>query len=457
MIRTLSQLVRRRVSAGDPEAGMGLAEVLVAMFVFALVSVGLLHTLTQSMTTTRDSRARQVAANLAASEVDRAREEADLFSLLPVTRPAQTVGTDTFHVVRTTAWVTDPSSTFDCGAGGGGTLRYKRVNVEVRWDNMDPSTEPVRADTLIEPKEKINDPSRGTILVSVVDANGNGVPGVAVTATPAFGAGVAPAPTTTDSQGCAYLLKVVPGGDYTVSVSKSGHVDPSQKPTSTLVVGVAAGKAASAGFQYDTAATFTASYAVNTTEPGVRRPTDMLTSFVSSHGTYTAAGTVSGANRTFALHPFPSGYSAFAGTCAAADPAAWPATTTAPVRVGLRQPAVAAAPGGSVAAPVNMGIVKISGLSGTRSLKAVSAQNTLVGDPGCASQQTLMFGDAVTSGRATIALPYGTWQLYHGASGASNPSTLVTTLQLTPVTTAPGTTTVGLLGAVTFDPRVVAP
>ncbi len=41
-----------------------------------------------------------------------------------------------------------------------------------------------------------------------------------------------------------------------------------------------------------------------------------------------------------------------------------------------------------------MGVVKINVGSTTRSLKAVSAQNVFVGDPGCAAGQTLMFGDA---------------------------------------------------------------
>ncbi len=320
---------RLRARQADTDEGFSLVEVLVAMFVFALVSAGLLHTLTMSLATTRDSRARIVAANLAASEIDLAREETDLFSLVPVTRGPQTVGTDVFHVTRQTGWVSDPSSDFDCGGGAGGTLRYKRVNIEVTWDGMRPGTEPVRSDTVIDPKEKINDPSKGTILVSVIGADGEGVAGVTVTATPKFAGGSAPSSVLTDVQGCAYLLKVVPGGDYDVKVTKTGHIDSAQNATSTLTVGVAAGASASAGFQYDRAATFTARYHTNTTEPNVKRATNLQTSFVSTYGTHVADGAVSGANRVFSLHPFSSGYSVFAGTCKAADPAEWPSVTTA--------------------------------------------------------------------------------------------------------------------------------
>lgn len=457
--RSLGRSVRRRhaVVAAGQDGGFSLAEILVAMFVFALVSVGLLHTLTMTLTTTRDSRARQVAANLAASEIDRAREESDLFALVPVTRAPLQVGTDIYHVARQTAWVSDPSADFDCGAGGSGSLRYKRVSILVTWDGMKASTAPVRADTLIDPKERINDPAKGTILVGVLDGAGTGSPGVTVTATPLFPGGVAPAAQVTDAQGCAYLLKVVAGGDYSVNVSRAGYVDVNQATSSSIVVGVAAGTSASAGFQYAEAATYIASYATNTTELNVQRPNNLTTSFVSTTGSYAAAGTVSGADRTFALHPFASGYSAFAGTCTAADPAEWPAATL-PNREGQRQSPVAAEPGGAVNVPVWMGIVKVDlGSTTTRSLKAVSTQNVGVGDPGCAATTTLTFGDALTSGQATIALPYGSWDLFYGDSGSSTQATAITAAQMAAVVADPGTASVDAGGTVTFDPRVVIP
>ncbi len=55
------------------------------MFIFALISTGTLYTMVSVLQTTRDSRAQQVAANLAAQDIDLARDYANLFQLLPTT------------------------------------------------------------------------------------------------------------------------------------------------------------------------------------------------------------------------------------------------------------------------------------------------------------------------------------------------------------------------------------
>ena len=80
----MQQSVRRRLAAG-PDEGSSLVEVIVAMFIFALISVGVVHTMTSVLSVSRDSRSRQVALNLAAQAIDRSRESSDdLFALLSV-------------------------------------------------------------------------------------------------------------------------------------------------------------------------------------------------------------------------------------------------------------------------------------------------------------------------------------------------------------------------------------
>src|SRR5690606_2055259 len=116
----------------------------------------------------------------------------------------------------------------------------------------------------------INDPSMGTILVSVLSGDGTGRPGVTVTAVPASPAnGAGPltvAPAKTDPQGCTYILKVKPG-NYTVGVSTSNYVSHTQATSSSQVVGVAAGESAAVGFQYDAAATFVMKHAMGNVPP----------------------------------------------------------------------------------------------------------------------------------------------------------------------------------------------
>src|SRR3954451_20043030 len=71
--------VLRRLPAED--SGVSLIEVLVAMMIFAIISVGVAYSLLSAFTLTGDSRSRAVATNLAAQEVDLDRSTADFFAL----------------------------------------------------------------------------------------------------------------------------------------------------------------------------------------------------------------------------------------------------------------------------------------------------------------------------------------------------------------------------------------
>lgn len=462
------------------EAGMSLVEVIVAMFVFAIVSSGVIYGMLSVITLSRDSRAREVAANLAAQEIDLARDTEDLFALLDKDVD-KTISNDKFHVQVRTQWVTDPNNDIVCGAGGS-ALRYKRVNVSVTWDGKRAATEPVRADTVIQPESKINDPTKGTILVSVLGAAGTGVGGVSVSAAPssvpngATSLTVAPAPT--DAQGCSYVLKVTPG-TYDVTVSRASHVDTAQATTSKVTVGVTAGTSAAASFQYDAAGTFTVNYAgdyVPAAGEVVRVPANPTTTFLSTYGAHVLdPGAATSRSRTVKLHPFSGGYQVFAGSCKAADPEEWPDSTNAtgqPI-TGTRPAGVAAAAGGTATANVPMGVVKLAlGSSGTqRYLRAVSATSPVPGsgDPGCvtpapATAVTYTFGSAAgygipADGLLTVALPYGSWRLYSGTGATvSSWTTAVTAGQMSlPAAPVPARSSIDPSGIVTFDPRVVTP
>ncbi|NCT90868.1 type II secretion system protein [Cellulomonas sp. APG4] len=427
---------RARLAADD--AGFGLVEVVASMLIFALLSVGLLHTLLNVLSMSRDARARQVATNLAAETVDRARDKDNLFDVLDDTHTVDLNG-DEFTVSMTSQWVSDPSVSLQCGAGGG-VLRYKRINVEVTWTNMRPSTQPVRSDTVINPDSRINDPTKGTILVSVLDGEGLGSGGVAVSANALSGGGSVPS-TATDAQGCAYMLMVEPG-DYRIRVQRTGYVDVNQQADATTDVTVSAGGTASASFQYDLAAAYTVALAPG--QPSLEISNDMELSLVSTYGTSVQAGTTS-RNRTFDLHPFASGYTGFAGTCAAADPATWPqGTSGSDTLVGIRPPAVAAEPGASATLDLPTGVVRVS-VPSNRYLTAVAVDDPDNEHLGCATAARLDFGRA--SGTRTVALPYGSWELYYGNSSGSTSTKIA----------APAVLTTGEVqgSVVTLDPRVV--
>ncbi|WP_456788510.1 type IV pilus modification PilV family protein [Cellulomonas sp. P5_C5] len=432
--------LRERLAQARDEDGVSLVEVLMAMLIFAIVSTGLIFTMLSVLSLGRDSRARQVAANLAAEDIDRTREEKSIFELQDKSYTRDLNG-DTFHVDRETSWVSDPDLEFECGAGGG-ALRYKRVNITITWDGMRDGTEPVRADTVLDAKDRINDPTRSTLLISVLNGEGLGSQGVSVVAQPTTMAGVAvgaalPA-VTTDAEGCAYVLKAPPGY-YKVTISRAGYVDINQATSPSVMLSVAANATASAAFAYDRAATYTLRFGTNVAPLAPSVPAaSMPATFDSTYGPknpVVSSGT--GTPRTYSMFPISSGYSIFAGTCSLAtlnngpaDPANWAG--------GVRQPEAAASPGGAVTVDVPMGIVNLAvgPLSVTNGfVKAVPVDAPTSSDAaGCPTGTPLTFSSAVlnASGNATIALPYGFWKLYRGNS--TTQTTAITSAQVVPVT-----------------------
>lgn len=459
------------------DRGLGLPEMLVAMVIFALISTGVLYGLLAMLQLSRESRAIQVASNLAAEEIDLVRDVDDIFSLVDATRTVELNG-DEYEVRRIARWVSDPALDLDCGSGGQ-PLRYKRVAVEVRWDNMRDTNNPVSSFTIVDPDSRINDPSLGTILVNVINAAGTGTAGIGVSASPASPAnGAQPlgeTPDPTDAQGCTYVLKVTPG-NYNVRLGTTGYVDADQNPTPTRIVGVEAGSAGSAGFLYDRASTFTVNFASNRPAgPVPLLPRDMVTTFVSTYGVHNAApaqpSPLTNPRRAYTLFPFSSGYDVIPGTyiepsdsgagCVNVDPASWePRADGGQTFVGQRSGPVAAEPGGSATIDVPMGIVDLS-IGTADANRYIRAQSIDSGGPGCAVVQNFVFDRGSSTGARSnpqrIALPFGTWRFFTG-SGSSSQTTVVPGLGITPVTQgAVSSSLIGalLVGTVTLDPRTV--
>ncbi len=419
MIRIRSRLF----PTDDRSSGLTLIEVVVAMMVFSIVALGVAYSMLSVLAATKDSRGRLVASNLASQEIDLARSVEDIFQLLDVSRDIE-VDNTVYTIERLTNWVDSSGGDESCGATGasGTVLQYKRVNVTVTWPGMRLSN-PVRMDTVVAPGSKINDPTKGTILVKVLNAEGTGSAGVSVSAVATVDGGPVTAPPVTDSQGCTYLLKVTPG-TYKVSISRTGYINNDQEAAPSTLVGVKAGSSASAGFQYDLAATLTIRYASNDTTRTVKLPTNLDTTFLSSYKAYSAVVPGSTLDRTLAVHPFSSGYEMMTGKyavaselddgCISVDPTAWPDTDVddGPVRSGSRPEPVITQPGGVHSVDVPMGIVKISTILnlGASALTATTV-SPIDDDPGCDKGLAYTFGNVLPiNGSILVALPYGSWQ-----------------------------------------------
>ncbi|HEV7848577.1 MAG TPA: prepilin-type N-terminal cleavage/methylation domain-containing protein [Mycetocola sp.] len=456
----MRQIRSRFAASTRPEDGLTLVELVVALMVFAIIAVSVAYSSVAVLKASRNSQGESVAANLAAQEIDLARSAGDVFKLVDKQREVP-VGGVTYKIVRSTNWVDSSGGDQACGAGGG-VLQYKRVNVSVTWPG---SNAPVRADTLVAPSSKINDPTKGTILVRVQDEDGIGVPGITVTAapsavTPNTAEALTVTPLPTDSQGCSYILKVG-AGTYDVTVSKSGYISSEQKHPATAVAGVGPGLSSSAVFNYNTASNVEITYASNSTSTVPKLPEQMMTTFVNSYDNFQAPlPTLSGSLKgKIARYPYRAGYEIVVGsfnpdapTCLAPDPTQW--LPKADGAYGVRPPLIATAPGSAPLVNAPMGLVSVANAgSADLYLYATTAAPQVPGEPGCSVPLTYSFGQALKNKTTTkAALPYGSWSFTTSTSpGGTKTAVAGTALVVTP---DQGTLTASI---VTLDPRTVIP
>ncbi|BDZ49058.1 hypothetical protein GCM10025867_12990 [Frondihabitans sucicola] len=443
----------------DPEAGLSLIEIMVAMMIFSIITIGVAFTISNTLVLTRDSQNRETAVNLASQAIDLDRSFNDV-QTIKVGTVDTSVGNTTYHVNTSGQWVASGDNSTVCGTGGG-ILQFYRVTVRVTWDGQSTSTAPVYTDTVIAPNTRINDPALGSILVGVTNSSGSGTSGVTVTVTSKTSGLAVPAPTTTDGSGCAFFFKVSPGS-YTVAISRTNSIDISQRTAPTKDVTVKAGASAPATFTYDAAATYPLKYAYNATKgPSPVLPTNLTATFVNAT---TGAYTPLSPTNPIQLFPSTNGYSVLAGsyvgstgtsspTCLSPDPAAW-STPNSSGAVGTAVVPSATTPGGTVSPAVNvgMGSITVNNMVKNNYLTAVSRTPIAgSGDPGCAIGMSYSFPQMTNTTQMTIALPYGTWAIYQSSTPGSTP--LLGGVATTNMTLQTAGSTNLLLGTATLDPR----
>lgn len=460
-IAAITRKIRRRLDQGG-EDGFSLVEVVVAMMVFALLMVGMSYSLVTMQLLAKDSTLRQTAIGIAKSELDRLNANANPLDLTSTSTDVAGTNGVTYSLQRTVQWVPASGTIAACGTGGGNLL-YKNVSIRVTWPGMTTLTKPVQVDTNISPSDRVNDPSMGTIVVAVVGAGGLGQQGVTVTITnKSTGVALSNVPVT-DVDGCSYVLKVPPA-NYSIKINKTGFIT-STTMTQSSTTGPAidrtvdAGSTASAKLDFDAAMKISRTYASDKPSGNVVMPSNLDTTYFYSGGSYTTAdtGVLSTTSATsISLFPYPDGYTVAAGkvlaatettaSCLSPDPQAWSSggANGQNKRDGSRPPSISADPGGTVAAGIPMGYVKVNHTSVTTKIVATTAASTYPGDPGCLNPMSYSY--SVSGGSSTLALPYGTWKLAAYASNGSQ-----TALSNMSLPTGSGAVSIGQV--VTLDPR----
>ena len=447
---TDSRLRARGLPPGSGESGFTLVEVMAAMIVFAIMSTAALGLLLRTTGLSGQNKRRVVAANLATSALERMRNLPTNLIPTTTTQSQVVVGGLTYTVTQTVQYAQDSSSITTCDSSTSTALAYKRIQEIVTWPSMG-GVQPIRNDTLRSINISGLDPAKGALAVKVRLASGLGLAGVTATAV----AGGTTTSQVTGGDGCL-VFSGLPTGTATVTLSSAsgGYVDRQGRTTPVQAQGVSAGALSRLTFDYDVATPLVL------TPSSVTAPAALQASLNSSY--YTPQNTrsfadcatsgattacLSGApGRSVVGGVFPMTYTAWASSCADADPVAQSGSRPS-VSVGAGQPATVTVP--VVAASV------LNGGASPRTFYAVHKADT-----GCAAGESYPLvvsggGPAALGAGASapVALPYGRWLLTTNAGPGSATGTepacnypAVTTtpcaLSLSPTTSAGLTVTV---------------
>jgi type II secretory pathway pseudopilin PulG len=321
------------------QGGFGLIEVIVSAAVLALASLAVLSGIEGAQSSSGREKARSVAATLAEQDQENLRslqfDTLDGYSDAPP--PPRPVNVDgiTYTVTATTAWRTDDPSGTDKCTSSSSNAKYLQLTSVVTSKVVGTNAAPVRLDSLESPSVRYS-ANHGDLGVKVVDRNGTGVPGIAVSI-----AGPESATVATDGAGCA-LFPGITVGSYDANLNTPGYVDHWGNTATQLPdMQVAAGSATVKSIAYDRAGTVAAT--IKTYPPNATSTTNAMS---SGAPTLSAAnGTEVGLLRTYPpspgalalssitadnLFPFTSAYAFFSGSCGYDNPSRYDTPTSTP-------------------------------------------------------------------------------------------------------------------------------
>ncbi len=197
---------------------MTLIEVLVAALIISLLAAGVAVALIAGAQTAADQRHHAQAAELAQMDQERLKglSAAQLNGLdTPQVRTVTLDGTP--YIISSRAQFLNSTGGSACGSTGAGAAAYYEVVSSVNWTAN--RRGPVMVESLITP------PAGGTLLTEVADQTGAPLSGIAVGAS-----GADSASGTTDANGCT-IFSGLNSGDFTVTLTAAGYVDPEDDPS----------------------------------------------------------------------------------------------------------------------------------------------------------------------------------------------------------------------------------
>jgi Tfp pilus assembly protein PilV len=298
------------------ERGSLLIEVLVSAVLVAVIGVALFGALNSAAQVSGKSKTRAGAAAIAQDDQERMRA-------MPVAslnnfrdhRDPVVMGKIAYVVDSRAEWIADNKGATDCTANGA-AADYLKITSTVSAKNI--PLKPVVVTSTVTPAPGTFTSDEGSLAVSIVGADGTARSGVNVAIN-----GPASDVQLTDENGCAFF-GYEPVGDYDITASGSGYVDPNGNANATGTSSVGSQTVATLSLSYDRAGQATANFVTTPDNTSTQQATKQSTLGFSNAGVtinsgvrYFPSGTpVTAITTTPTLYPFPGAYSVFAGDCA---------------------------------------------------------------------------------------------------------------------------------------------
>lgn len=417
--------MRTHATRHGHQEGFSLIELMLAIVVLAIAMGAVAVTLGTTLRHTQQSTGRSVASGVVAEAMEEVRQQARAsFTSVPEGTQTTTESVDgvTYTVTRTAEFVSQNSTTDAC-ADSDSSRAFLRIKVVVTWPGMG-GTKPANAETVLTPPVGAYDPTKGHLSVRVRDRDSEGQENVRVRL---MNGATLVEELTTSAEGCAFFSYVTPGA-YTVTIDRSAHVDGQNVAVPSATVNIAESAVASREFDYDERAALYLTR-VDSTGGSANIPTNLASAI--GHPSLLPGGFKifphsGGASQWIShIYPYAEGYTAWAGSCADADP-----ESQVPVDpIGdPGGPTTARYPGATRGTPNFMlpGYFTPSNLPlASVELEIVRAngdpdedeQVRLVHDPdptSCTTGETLTYATSAVSdsnGRLKVAMPLGRWRV----------------------------------------------
>jgi hypothetical protein len=315
-----------------PEGGFGLVETVVAFAVLLLVLLATAAVVTNVLGQASNGRSATAAGGIAEATLNQISKQPistiDDQVDRTITLPPQTVGGETFTIQQYLTWQAG-SSPSPCQSGQPPIALQATVTVSWNHDQQHLSESAV-----VDPPYSNTEANQGDLAVQIQSAANPDQPPAdvqAVTVAVDNSQGQNVANATPDPTGCVYLA--LPAGSYTVSVQSPAtpvFVDQSNQTTSApQTVSVSAGQLSQIAVPFDQAAhvSFVPASAAPPALAGL--PVTVVESGLPT-GSQVVVPANSASQGPVPLFPFPSGYHAYFGDCAAEAPSAPSGFATSP-------------------------------------------------------------------------------------------------------------------------------